>query len=136
MDLKSFIALGRLTVADIELKDQLIKDLLSFNFVESESGGFKIANTGAGHDDLCMALAVGIVPLLKQGILERKGVVVMPNILQAGGASYYTGNFSHLGLDCRHPDGSPVKEEEKKQPENVLDPEKIRRELNKGAGMA
>jgi hypothetical protein len=80
MDLKAFVSLGKLTIADIPLKDELIKELAGFSFVESDSGGFSI-KSGCQHDDLAMALCTAVIPLLARGILERAAPRAVPNPL-------------------------------------------------------
>lgn len=103
MNIKSFIAMGRLQVADIPLRDELIKEMLSFSFVETDSGNFKIENTGSGHDDLFMGLAAGMVPLLYRRILER-GDIWIPksgaDALWHGPQAVYTG--AHVPAGCAH----------------------------------
>jgi len=133
MDLKSFMALERLIVADIPLRDELVKELLSFSFIESESGGFKIQNTGAGHDDLAMSLAVDVVPLMYQRILEGTGVVFYPGMSFDRPGSFYTCPNPPPGFERRNKDGSLFMEpkQEREKPENLLDPNRIRAELEK-----
>jgi hypothetical protein len=80
MDLKAFVSLGKLSVADIPLKDELFKELAGFSFVESDGGGFTI-KSGAKNDDLAMSLAASVIPLLQRRILERAAPGAIPSIL-------------------------------------------------------
>jgi hypothetical protein len=87
-DLKAFIALNKLTIGDIALRDELVTELQGFTFEEAATGGLSIKSS-AKHDDLAMALLAAIVPLLHRGILERKPAQVIRSMGCHG--SYYTG---------------------------------------------
>jgi hypothetical protein len=90
LDLKAFIALGKLTLApDLSLNDELIKELSGLSFIDSAGGGFTI-KSGAKNDDLTMALAAGVVPLLARGVLERSAPRAEKNFLNYN-QSYDTG---------------------------------------------
>ena len=81
MDLKSLVAVGRLTVApELPLRDVLISELTGFVFEESPSSGFTI-RSNAQHDDTAMALATAVIPLLQRRVLERKSARAIPNFL-------------------------------------------------------
>jgi hypothetical protein len=79
LDLKAFISLGKLSIADIPLRSELIKELQGLSFVDAPGGGFQIKSS-AKTDDLCMGLCCGIVTLLHRGILERSAPKAVPNI--------------------------------------------------------
>jgi thermostable 8-oxoguanine DNA glycosylase len=90
MDLKAFIAIKRLTVADIPLRDELVNELQGFSFEEASGGGFTI-KSGAQHDDLAMAVLAGLIPPLARGILERKPARAIPSLNTGGPGVYYEG---------------------------------------------
>jgi hypothetical protein len=90
MDLKAFIAIKRLTVSDIPLRDELVKELQGFSFEESAGGGFTI-KSGAQHDDLAMAVLAGLIPPLARGILERKPARAIPSLNSGSPGVYYEG---------------------------------------------
>ena len=97
MDLKAFVAIKRLTVADIPLRDELVKELQGFSFEESTGGGFTI-KSGAQHDDLAMAALAGLIPPLARGILERKPARAIPSLNSGGPGVYYEGAQPGQGM--------------------------------------
>lgn len=83
MDFKSLVAMGRLTVADLPLKDVFISELLGFMFEESPSGAFTI-RSNAPHDDTALSALTAVIPLLQRRILERKSPRVVPSLEFSG----------------------------------------------------
>jgi hypothetical protein len=98
MDLKSLIALGRLTILEgVPLRDELVKELTGFTFEESAGGGFSI-KSGAQHDDLAMSLCACMVPLLARVILERKPARAIPSLNSGSPSVYYVGVQPGAGM--------------------------------------
>jgi len=94
-DLKGFVSLGRLTVANIPLRDELVRELEGFTLEDNPTGGLSI-KPPTGHDDLAMALAACCVPLFERRILERMAPRAIPNPFQYQQVVYIGANHEQV----------------------------------------